>query len=257
MLRGMQVLTKGCNAILASMAEKLRLSKLLSQRGICSRRDADRHIAEGNVSVNGRLVTTLGTKVDRNACVSLETTERPLTVVLNKPVGYVSTQPESGQRSALELILLDNQFGAKKRVSIPRFKMLSVAGRLDIDSKGLLVFTQDGVVARRLIGPQTTVEKEYLVRVEGTVDEERLRRLAFGLSLDGKPLKRAQVTRCAPNLLKVILKEGKKRQIRRMCEQVSLRVVELKRVRIGPIKLASLPQGKWRLLSRAESEALL
>lgn len=234
------------------MTELTRLSKLMSERKICSRRDADRYIEEGLVRVNGEVVTTLGTKVAYDAKIELDSKQKPLTVLLNKPVGFVSTQPEKGYRAAIELITANNQFGNKK-VIIPKFKMLSVAGRLDIDSKGLLVLTQDGVIAKQLIGENSGVEKEYLVRVDGVVTEEKIARLSYGLALDGKKLKRAKITHLENQLLQFILTEGKKRQIRRMCELVGLQVIGLKRVRIGKVRLGDLPEGKWRILGPSES----
>jgi len=233
------------------MKEKIRLSKLLSQRGVCSRRDADRHIEKGHVLVDGEVITTLGIKIDPDANVELLTKEKPLTILLNKPIGYVSNQPEKGYRAAIELIRPENQFQGEK-IAIPRFKMLSVAGRLDIDSKGLLVLTQDGVIAKQLIGENSEMEKEYLVRFDGKLNDSKLELLCFGLSLDGKSLKRAEVQQLQRGVLQFILKEGKKRQIRRMCEAVDLRVTGLKRVRIGRIKLGKLPEGKWRVLKSSE-----
>lgn len=234
------------------MTELTRLSKLMSERKICSRRDADRYIEEGLVRVNGEIVTELGTKVAPDAKIELENKRRPLTVLLNKPVGFVSCQPEKGYRAAIELITPSNQFGSKK-VEVPKFKMLSVAGRLDIDSKGLLVLTQDGVIAKQLIGENSHMEKEYLVRVEGVITEDKIATLTYGLSLDGKKLKRAKIKRLENQLLQFILIEGKKRQIRRMCELVGLHVVGLKRVRIGRVLLGDLPEGKWRVLEPHES----
>jgi len=134
---------------------------------------------------------------------------------------------------------------------------LAPAGRLDIDSIGLLVLTQDGRVARQLIGEDSEVEKEYLVRVsygaeavnvQGEFPPEQLQRLCHGLSLDGVALKPAQVSWQNPEQLRFVLKEGKKRQIRRMCEQVGLFVTGLKRVRIGHVNLGHLPVGQWRYL---------
>ncbi|MFN3398095.1 MAG: pseudouridine synthase, partial [Sulfurimicrobium sp.] len=130
---------------------------------------------------------------------------------------------------------------------------LAPAGRLDIDSQGLLVLTQDGRIARQLIGADSQIEKEYLVRVQGKLDEAGLKRLNHGLSLDGEALKAAKVAWQNADQLRFILKEGKKRQIRRMCELVGLRVVGLKRVRIGKIKLGDLPPGQWRYLQEGES----
>lgn len=226
----------------------IRLSKLLSERGICSRREADRYIEQGQVLVDGEVVSTLGTKVDPNANVSLAPSAQnkqnnKVSIILNKPIGYVSTQPEKGYKAAVELLP-------------PRFDRFSTAGRLDIDSKGLLVFTEDGTLVKKLIGENSKVEKEYLVRIEGAITKEKMGRLTFGLSLDGKPLKRAKIDRLETNVLRFVLQEGKKRQIRRMCEAVGLKVIGLKRVRIGSIMLSDLPEGKWRRLRPNELSEL-
>lgn len=239
--------------------EAIRLSKLMSERGICSRREADRYIEEGQVLVNGKIVDTLGTRVQPNAQIELKAKAKnrqksKVTILLNKPLGYVSTQPEKGYREALELITPQNQDRRKKSPALiqTHLRKLSVAGRLDIDSKGLLVFTQDGTLVKKLIGPESSAEKEYLVGVEGQVSEKTLSRLRSGLSLDGKALKPAKVDLIEQNLLKIILKEGKKRQIRRMCEMVNLKVLKLKRVRVGKVRLGDLPEGKWRFLESHE-----
>jgi 23S rRNA pseudouridine2604 synthase len=131
-------------------------------------------------------------------------------------------------------------------------KGLAPAGRLDIDSTGLLVLTQDGRVARQLIGDDSSVEKEYLVRVDGLLDSHNLALLNHGLSLDGKELRPAKVSWANHEQLSFVLKEGRKRQIRRMCELVGLRVTGLKRVRIGRVVLGDLPVGQWRFLRGSE-----
>ena len=130
---------------------------------------------------------------------------------------------------------------------------MAVAGRLDIDSQGLLLFTQDGRIAKKIIGDNGKIEKEYIVRVEGLLPDNKLRLLRHGLELDGKPLKPAKVEWINEDQLRFVLTEGKKRQIRRMCEMVGLRITGLKRVRIGKIKLGHLPEGKWRFLEAGES----
>ena len=140
----------------------------------------------------------------------------------------------------------------KKEFQRGFLRNLAPAGRLDIDSTGLLVLTQDGRIARHLIGEDSSVEKEYLVRVEGTCSEADLKRLNHGLSLDGEPLKPAKVSWQNEDQLRFVLREGKKRQIRRMCEMVGLHVVGLKRVRIGSINLGKLPLGQWRYLRAGE-----
>ncbi|CAG0970427.1 partial Dual-specificity RNA pseudouridine synthase RluF, partial [Rhodocyclaceae bacterium] len=139
-----------------------------------------------------------------------------------------------------------------QRFQPAHLKGLAPAGRLDIDSTGLLVLTQDGRIARQLIGDDSDVEKEYLVRVEGRLDERGLALLNHGLELDGRKLRPARVAWANDDQLRFELKEGRKRQIRRMCELVGLRVVGLKRVRIGRVRLGDLPLGQWRYLREDE-----
>jgi len=239
--------------------ENIRLSKLMSQRGICSRREADKWIEQGLVRVNGEIISTLGTRVDPDSAISIENAARQqqrklITVLLNKPVGLVSGQPEDGYSTASSLIVKSNHYSKDKVAHRhgANHRNLAPAGRLDIDSQGLLVLTQDGRVAKRLIGPESRIEKEYLVRVTGRVDAVTLNRLRHGLKLDNRVLRPARVSEIEPNLLKVILVEGRKRQIRRMCELVGLDVTGLKRVRIGQVRLAGLPKGQWRYLGEDE-----
>lgn len=238
--------------------ENIRLSKLMSERGLCSRREADAYIEAGHVLVDGAVVSVLGTKVSPKANITFKKEAQSkqtnkITILLNKPLGYVSTQPEKGYLPAIDLIRPENQFGKKLKGLQPQhLKNLNVAGRLDIDSKGLLILTQDGVIVKQIIGPQADIEKEYIVAVEGEATPQTIQKLCFGLRLDDKPLKPARVELLQPHLLRFILKEGKKRQIRRMCELVSLTVIKLKRVRIGNLSLANLPEGKWRFLEPHE-----
>lgn len=241
----------------------VRLSKLMASRGICSRREADLLIAEGMVLVDGQTVRILGTKVSTEARIDLLPAAQrrqaaQVTLILHKPVGYVSTQPEPGYRPAISLVTPENQVGdARRQLHRSHFSGLAVAGRLDIDSQGLLLFTQDGRLARQIIGEDRKIEKEYLVRVSGQVEPGHLRSLRHGLSLDGRPLLPALVDPLNDQQLRFVLREGRKRQIRRMCELVGLEVVGLKRVRIGPIRLGPLPEGRWRFLQPAEIDHLL
>jgi 23S rRNA pseudouridine2604 synthase len=236
----------------------VRLSKLMSERGICSRREADQLIEKGLVKVNGSVVNLLGTKVETDAKIELlERAKTELaskvTLILNKPVGFVSSQPELGYKTAMELLRPENQMpGDKGRWQSAHAHGLAPAGRLDIDSQGLIVYTQDGVLAKTLIGENSPLEKEYLVRVSGGLSEADLSLLNFGLSLDGKPLKRAKVEWLNEDQLRFVLREGKKRQIRRMCEAVGLTVEGLKRVRIGDLMLGNLTEGQWRYLQQDE-----
>ncbi|MDD5241636.1 MAG: pseudouridine synthase [Sulfuricella sp.] len=239
---------------------QVRLSKLMSERGLCSRREADALIERGLVFVDGERVTQLGTRIDPSQTITLDKrAERQqsqrVTILLNKPVGYVSSQPEKGYQAAVTLIGKDSRYKedrAPQSYSPEHLHGLAPAGRLDIDSTGLLVLTQDGRIAKQLIGADSEIEKEYLVRVEGRLSEANLARLNHGLSLDGEALKPAKVSWQNQDQLRFILKEGKKRQIRRMCELVGIKVVGLKRVRIGKVKLSDLPVGEWRYLLDSE-----
>jgi len=241
--------------------EKIRLSKLMSARGICSRREADVYIEQGSVYVDGQPIHELGTKIYPwqeivlNRAAQIKQDQR-VTILLNKPVGYVSGQPEPGYKPAISLVNDDSRFHRDRsslRFAPQHLKNLAPAGRLDIDSQGLLIFTQDGRIAKQLIGEYSQIEKEYLVRVNGNLTREGLALLNHGLQLDGQALKPAKVSRLNQDQLRFILLEGKKRQIRRMCELVGLNVIGLKRVRIGRIRLADLPEGKWRYLGKDES----
>lgn len=239
----------------------MRLSKLMSHRGMCSRREADRYIEQGLVLVDGQVVDVLGSKVLPSVDIQLkqkaQTRQLQLaTILLNKPVGFVSSQPEPGYKPAIDLVQPANHFreSAWEPEFTPRIlKGLAPAGRLDIDSRGLLVLTQDGRIARQLIGENSQIEKEYLVWVKGEITTNALDFLRHGIELDGKPLKKAIVRQLNPTRLKIILTEGKKRQIRRMCDQVGLKVTGLTRVRIGKVKLGDLPPGQWRFLGAQET----
>jgi 23S rRNA pseudouridine2604 synthase len=240
-----------------SKDEKIRLNKAIAQKGLCSRREADEYIAKGLVRVDGEIVRELGFKVYPNQKIELvEKAQRKqsekVTIILNKPVGYVSGQPEDDYKPAVVLITKENQYCGEEKLKKEHFEGLAPAGRLDIDSRGLLVFTQNGTIAKQLIGEDSKIEKEYLVRVKGTVTPEIIKKLEFGLSLDGKPLKRAKIKQTRDDFLVITLTEGKKRQVRRMCELVGLEVLSLLRLRVGNIELGDLPEGKWRFLRSDE-----
>ncbi|MGV3678571.1 MAG: pseudouridine synthase [Acidovorax sp.] len=236
----------------------------MAELGLCSRREADDWIAHGWVKVNGE-VAPMGLQVLPTDRIEVDKRaqgqqEQQVTILLHKPVGYVSGQAEDGHTPAVALINPRTHWRddpGRMRFSPPQLRGLAPAGRLDIDSVGLLVLTQDGRVARQLIGEDSTVDKEYLVRVQyGEIATDvqaafpaaQLARLCHGLELDGQPLKRAKVEWQNPEQLRFVLTEGKKRQIRRMCELVGLKVVGLKRIRIGRVTLGNLPVGQWRYL---------
>jgi 23S rRNA pseudouridine2604 synthase len=282
----------------------LRLNKRMAELGLASRREADNWIAKGWVKVNGR-VAEMGMQVAPDVKIEIDKLAKGqqanlVTVLINKPLGLVSGQAEDGHEPAITLVQPHNRWAednARFFFHGSQLKSLVPAGRLDIDSTGLLVLTQDGRVARQLIGEDAVMEKEYLVRVIYTgvlntaaatsaaatypgrplqrpaaptrlsrIDDddpissdvqavfpaEKLQLLRHGLSLDGQALKHAKVEWQNPEQLRFVLHEGKKRQIRRMCEQVGLKVVGLKRVRIGKVMLGNLPVGQWRYLAPHE-----
>jgi len=241
--------------------EKIRLSKLMSEQGLCSRREADSYIERGWVLVDGQPVTELGTKILPTQRITLNRAaqnqqQTRVTFLLNKPVGLVSGQAEDNHRPAVTLINAASRWSADRspqQFHPAQLKGLAPAGRLDIDSQGLLVLTQDGRVAKQLIGEDSEIEKEYMVRVQGRIVGNGLQMLNHGLKLDGEALKPAKVSWLNDDQLRFILQEGKKRQIRRMCELVGLKVTGLKRVRIGKIKLGELPTGQWRYLREDET----
>lgn len=266
-----------------SADEPIRLNKRMADLGLCSRREADAWIERGWVRVDG-VVAVMGTKVRADARITVDRAaaqeqRQRVTILLHKPIGYVSGQAEDGYASAASLISPRTHWhedGSGQHFAPAQLRGLAPAGRLDIDSTGLLVLTQDGRIARSLIGEDSQVEKEYLVRVRydprsgpaalaelredapvttdvrAVVPAEALARLRHGLTLDGVRLKPARVDWQNPEQLRFVLTEGRKRQIRRMCELVGLTVVGLKRVRIGRVVLGRLPPGRWRYLGPHE-----
>ncbi len=239
----------------------MRLSKYLSQNNICSRREAEYFINQGWLKVDGQVVREQGTQVTESSVVVLnpqakDYQNRLVTILLHKPIGYVSGQPEQGNKPAVKLIRKKNCQGNPNQNGDIKVKWpltgLAPAGRLDSDSTGFLVFTQDGRIARKLIGPDSEIEKEYLVRTDSQISSRQQSTLSGGLSLDGKKLKPAKIEVIDKKFFKFTLTEGRNRQIRRMCDLVGLSVVSLKRVRIGGIVLGALPVGKWRYLTEGE-----
>ena len=248
-----------------SAGEGERLSKRMAALGLASRREADEWIEAGFVRVDGQ-VAVLGLRVGPDVTIEIDPRAKHeqmqrMTVLLHKPIGYVSGQAEDGYAPAATLVRRENRWSEDKvrgpALGSGVLRGLAPAGRLDIDSTGLLVLTQDGRIARALIGEDSHVEKEYLVRVRrtqpGPLPAEGLARLQHGLALDGKALKPAKVSWANEDQLRFVLREGRKRQIRRMCEQVGLDVTGLKRVRIGSVVLGKLPLGQWRYLRPDEA----
>ena len=247
---------------------EVRINKRMAELGMCSRREADAWVENGWVKVNGT-VAVMGQNVMPGDRIEIDQAAQQLqdqqvTILLHKPVGYVSGQAEDGHEPAVVLIKPENHWHedhSKTRFNFSQLKGLAPCGRLDIDSVGLLVLTQDGRVARHIIGEDSEVDKEYLVRVtygdrdvdvQSVFPTEQLELLRHGLELDGEALQPAKVDWQNPEQLRFVLTEGKKRQIRRMCELVGLKVVGLKRIRIGRVVLGNLPQGQWRYLAPYE-----
>jgi len=242
-------------------AEPQRVNRWLAQSGVCSRREAEGLIARGLVSIDGERVDDVGRKIEPGQTLVLADLahgelQASLSVVLHKPMGVVSAQPEAGQVPAVRLLTAQALYGESP--SIPdRDTSLAPLGRLDQDSRGLLVLSEDGVLAKAIIGPASDLDKEYLVRVRGPITDGKLASLRHGLALDGRQLRPAKVTLAGDQRLRFILKEGRNRQIRRMCDLVDLAVTDLFRTRIGPLSLGDLPEGRWRALTADERSALL
>ena len=241
--------------------EPQRVNKWLAQSGVCSRREAEALIESGAVFIDGEKVDDVGRKIAPGQTLVLNDRAEAghaaqISVVIHKPAGLVSAQPEGDQIPAARLLKRENLFG---HASIAPSSRASLApmGRLDQDSRGLLVLSEDGVLAKAVIGPESQVDKEYVVTVKGRVDRAKIALLRHGLELDGRKLKPAKVKLEDTQVLRVVLTEGRNRQIRRMCELVQLEVTDLLRVRIGPLALGDLPEGKWRLLTGAERDALI
>lgn len=236
----------------------VRLSKEMAGRGLCSRREADRYIEQGLVLVDGEIVAVLGSKVHPSQQIELKQAaqqqqDQLLTVLINKPIGYVSNLAEEGYKPASVLLTPENYVGPKALNNKITHVGLAPAGRLDIDSQGILVLTQDGRIARQLIGENSMIEKEYLIWVKGVIDNQAVENLRHGLSLDGKKLQQAKVRKIDDHHMTMTLTQGRKRQIRRMCDLVDLHVERLMRVRIGGVKLGDLAPGKWRYLGADET----
>ncbi len=227
----------------------VRLQKLLSEAGICSRRKAEEHIVAGRVRVNGQVVTELGTKVDAGEDrvefdgKVISTASKLIYLALNKPLGVVTSCSHSGERVVTDLIDLPDR--------------VYPVGRLDKDSTGLLLLTNDGMLHHRLSHPSFDHEKEYLVTVAQSITDSALAKMAKGLPLMGIRTRPARIRRLSPTRFRIILKEGRNRQIRRMVRKVGNRVVGLTRIRIANIHLGNLPEGTWRPLTTKERVTLI
>lgn len=241
--------------------EPQRVNKWLAQSGVCSRREAEALIADGLVSIDGEPVADPGRKILPGQTLVLadkaqNKLQGQMSILLHKPRGVVSAHPEPGQTPAVRLLTPDRLWGPPAPTPGADSKLAPV-GRLDMDSRGLLVLSEDGVLAKALIGPTSTLEKEYRVFVMGEITEDKLALLRHGLELDERRLRPAEVEVIADQRLRFVLKEGRNRQIRRMCELVELKVVDLFRVRVGGLTLGDMPEGRWRHLTPQERSRLI
>ena len=227
---------------------EIRLQKFLSQAGVCSRRKGETYILEGRVAVNGETITRLGVRVDPlkdRVTVdgdAVEIRDEMVYIALNKPEGYVTSCDHTGEKIVLDLISVDQR--------------IYPVGRLDKDSTGLLLLTNDGTAHHRLSHPSFDHEKEYEVTLEKPITGGALKKLEAGVLLKGSRTRPARIKKLTPRKFKIILQEGRNRQIRRMVNKVGGKVISLKRIRIADIFLGNLGRGKWRYLSQQEIKQL-
>ena len=229
----------------------MRLQKYLAHAGLCSRRKAEEHILNKRVKVNNKIVTELGTKIDPekdkilfdNEAILLKQNPSKIYIALNKPVGYVSSCSHQQSKIILDLIDIDER--------------VYPVGRLDKDSKGLLLVTNDGDLHNRLSHPSFNHEKEYIVTTIYPISETGLKRMAKGMIIDKAVTRKAKIKRLLKNKFNIILKQGKNRQIRKMVSKIGNKVYTLKRVRIANINLENLKEGKWRYLTPEEIKQLI
>jgi len=233
---------------------QIRLNKFLAQAGVASRREVDKMIVEGRITVNGRVVRILGTKIDdEKDRVELdgkrvEKEEEMIYLMLNKPPGYLVTLKDPFRRPTIKELLPS----LKERIY--------PVGRLDYDSEGLLLLTNNGELAHRLAHPRYRVPKNYVVEVKGVPESSKISRLERGVYIDGKKTAPARIAKLSGStkktLLRIEIHEGRKREVKRMFEAVGHRVLRLKRVGFGGLRLGKLQTGKWRFLTRKEVDSL-
>ena len=241
-----------------------RVAKLMAWRGLCSRREAERLMANGEVMVDGVVVREPGSKCLPDAVITLRSRGQrwlahQVSVLLHKPCGVVSTQPEADQVPAWRLLTTASVHAAADPAVVQRVVAkpwtLAVAGRLDRDSRGLLLLTQDGTLARLVTG-SGRIAKRYRVELAEPVNDDQLHALNGAMRLDDRPLRPMRVTRLGQRCLGFVLREGRKHQIRRVCAALSLTVTDLLREAIGPCRLGDLPVGCWRPVEEDELRQL-
>lgn len=233
------------------MVEMIRLQKFLADSGLASRRRAEQFILDGLVEVNGEIIKKMGVKIDpekdevkfRGEIVKAKKKDESIVVMLNKPAGYTcTTRRFKGEKNVLDLVKEDER--------------LYPVGRLDKNSEGLLILTNDGELANKLMHPRYQKEKEYLIEVDQDIRDEDIRILRDGVELEDGFVVPIKVEKHKSKQMLITLAEGKKRQIRRMCQAIGLKVVFLKRIRINKLTLEGLKKGKYKILDKKEIERL-
>ncbi len=232
--------------MLQNQSEKIRINKFIADSGYCSRREADKWIDQKKVTIDGR-VAMHGDKVSRKNVISINGhTVKPrknnIYIAFHKPFGAITTTDKNADNTVLDYIDI------KERIY--------PIGRLDVESSGLLLLTNDGSIVNKLLKSKHKIEKEYLVTVDKQLTEESLKRLAGGLKIDNQKTLPAKVIQLSPNQFKIIIVQGLNRQIRRMCDALGYKVKILKRIKFAGIELGDLPRGKWRYLTPAEIKTL-
>lgn len=228
----------------------IRLNKYIASSGVCSRRKADELIEAKKVKVNGNIVEDFGMQVDEKKDVVIVDGKRirlenkKIYLMLNKPVGYVTTNDEQLGRKCTNDLIHENE-------------RVFPIGRLDMDSEGLLLFTNDGEFSNSLMHPSKKVEKVYIAKLNRKINDEKIEILKNGVDIGDYVTKPAKVQRIASNVVKITISEGKNRQVRRMCDAVGLKVIKLQRVQIGNLELGTLPVGKYRHLTKQEVRSII
>ena len=231
-----------------SFLEEIRINKFIANCGICSRRSADNIISQGRVKINGQVVTDLATRVSKNDKVEVDSKEIKLEdnkvyIMLNKPKGYVTTSKEQFNRpSVLDLVKINER--------------VFPVGRLDMDSEGLLLLTNDGDFTNRIIHPTKHVSKQYEVVLKEEITSQQIEKLEKGIDIGGYITRPAKVKKVKKNVIIITIKEGKNRQIRKMCEAVDNKVIALKRVQIGELELGSLKVGEYKRLTSEDIDKI-
>jgi 23S rRNA pseudouridine2605 synthase len=226
----------------------MRLNRFLAAAGIGSRRKCDELIATGRVTINGRVCTNFSAQPDERDHVKVEGKlvhlERTMTIALHKPAGFVSTRSDPNARDTIFDLLP------------PKFPRLFNIGRLDTQSEGLLLLTNDGDLAQQLTHPRFKIEKEYEVTLDRQWESVNAQKLLRGIFLEGQRAQMARIRSIGQTRLRVVLRQGINQQIRRMFFAVGYEVKRLVRVRIGNLRLGDLPRGQWRILSKSELDGL-